>query len=61
VSAAPTGNFWYCMKHRAVETDQGCANSDRIGPFPTASEAADALNTIAARERAYDADDAKWK
>ncbi len=49
--------FWYCMKHRRVEPYHGCANSDRIGPFPTEDAAAHALQTIAEREKRYAAED----
>lgn len=51
------GTFWYCMTHRGVEPYHGCRNADRLGPFPTETEAAHALQTIAERERRYDAED----
>lgn len=50
--------FWFCMKHRAVEGHDGCPGKDRIGPFPTYGAAAHALQTIAEREASYDAEDA---
>ena len=52
--------FWYCQKHRTVEPFHGCGSTERIGPFDTEAEAAAALQTIAARERTYDAEDADW-
>jgi hypothetical protein len=51
------GTYWYCMKHHRVEGYHGCPNSDRIGPFATEVEAEHALETIAARERKYEAEE----
>jgi hypothetical protein len=55
-----SGTFWFCMKHRRVEPFDGCGNSDRIGPFNTADEAAHALETIAEREKRYAERDSEW-
>jgi hypothetical protein len=52
--------YWFCVDHHAVEEFAGCGSHNRIGPFPTRAAAADALQTIAARERRYDAEDAAW-
>lgn len=56
-----TGTFWYCQDHQTVEPFDGCGSHQRIGPFDTEAEAAKALQTIAERERRYDADDAAWE
>ena len=56
-----TGTFWFCQKHEAVEPFAGCGSHERIGPFDTEAEAAEALDTIAERERRYDAEDAAWE
>jgi len=53
--------YWYCLDHHEVETFAGCGSRNRVGPFGTAAEAARALDTIAERERRYDAEDAAWE
>ncbi len=55
-----TGTYWYCQEHSTVEPFDGCDSHRRIGPFDTAAEAAKALDTIAERNRRYDAEDAAW-
>ena len=56
-----TGTFWFCQQHNAVEPFDGCGSHQRIGPFDTEGEAAKALDTIAERNRRYDAEDAAWE
>jgi hypothetical protein len=56
-----SGTFWFCQKHDAVEPFEGCGSHQRIGPFDTEGEAAKALDTIAERNRRYDAEDAAWE
>ncbi|HEX2903231.1 MAG TPA: hypothetical protein VHO01_07200 [Jatrophihabitans sp.] len=54
------GTYWYCLDHHAVEDFTGCGSKNRIGPFDSEDAAAHALETIAAREQRYDAEDAAW-
>jgi len=54
------GTFWFCVDHHTVEQFPGCGSQNRIGPFDTEAAAADALKTIADRERRYDAEDSAW-
>ncbi len=54
------GTYWYCQDHHRVEAFAQADSTKRIGPFATEAEAARALETIAERERAYDAEDAAW-
>lgn len=54
------GTFWYCLEHNRAEAWDEDDRPDRIGPFPTREAAANALQTIAERERRYDAEDAAW-
>jgi hypothetical protein len=54
------GTFWFCLDHHAVEPFAGCGSRNRIGPFDTEGDAARALQTIAERERRYDAEDSAW-
>jgi hypothetical protein len=49
-------NYWFCLKHRAVEGPQGCAAKDRLGPYPTEAEAARALEKVEERNDAWDND-----
>jgi hypothetical protein len=53
--------WWWCLKHRAVEPDSGCVNSDRLGPFATVEEAARALQTVQERNARQDKEDAGWE
>jgi hypothetical protein len=48
---------WYwCLKHHAVEPYEGCKSEDRLGPYPTQAEAALALQKVAERNEQYDHD-----
>jgi len=54
------GTFWFCLKHRRVETFESADSKDRLGPFPDADTASHALQTIADREKRYQAEDSAW-
>ncbi len=49
--------WWYCLKHRRVEPDAGCAAKDRLGPYSSPEEAARALETVRRRNEEWDAQD----
>lgn len=50
--------WWYCLKHHAVESgDQVCKASDRLGPYATREEAEHALERVAERNEKWDAED----
>lgn len=51
-------SYWWCLKHSAVEDDAGCAHTDRLGPYDTREQAAQALAATRARTDAEDARDA---
>ena len=51
--------FWYCLKHHAVEGKDGCKNADRLGPYDSEAEAARALEKIQERNEEWD-NDPKW-
>jgi hypothetical protein len=53
------GQFWFCLKHHAVEGEDGCRNQDRLGPYATEDEAAHALDKVAERNQEWD-NDPKW-
>jgi hypothetical protein len=48
--------WWFCLKHRVVESDAGCANAERLGPYPSRAEAAQALQRAEERSEAWDRD-----
>jgi hypothetical protein len=48
--------FWYCLKHHRVEPQDGCADKDRLGPYPSQAEAARALDKVEERNEAWDHD-----
>lgn len=51
-------SHWWCLKHSRVEPDEGgCANTERLGPYPGEQEAARALTTARERTAAQDAKD----
>jgi hypothetical protein len=52
--------WWYSLKHMRVEKDAGDPNSERLGPFDTEAEAADALENARKRNEQWDADDNEW-
>lgn len=51
--------FWWCLTHERVEGSEGCANSDRLGPYDTFEEAEHALEKARERTEAWD-NDPRW-
>lgn len=51
--------FWYCLKHHAVEGHDGCKNADRLGPYDSEAEASRALEKVQERNEDWD-NDPKW-
>ncbi|RCG28206.1 hypothetical protein DQ384_23985 [Sphaerisporangium album] len=52
--------WWFCLRHMQVEPDKGCPDKHRLGPYATRDEAAGALETAAARNRAWHEGDKDW-
>ena len=52
--------YWFCLKHKTVEPEDGCRNQDRLGPYATADDATRALETVEKRNAEWDAEDARW-
>lgn len=50
-------SWWYCLRHNAVETEEGCALTDRLGPYATREDAAQALEKARRRTEEEDARD----
>ena len=55
------GGYFWCLRHHRVETAvDACAEKYRLGPFATQAEAEKALDKVAERNEAWDAEDARW-
>ena len=56
--------FWYCLDHKHVEgstsSDAGCRGEVRLGPYPSADTAANALHSVKDREDRMTAEDHAW-
>lgn len=52
--------WWYCLVHQRVEGEEGCPNSERLGPFDTKEEAANALEIARERNEQWDRDEDEW-
>jgi hypothetical protein len=50
-------SWYYCLEHQRVEPEDGCPNSERMGPYHSESEAAMALELAAERNASFDAED----
>ena len=49
--------WWYCLRHNAVEPEDGCPGKDRLGPYPTREAAEHALDTVHQRNEEWEAAD----
>ncbi len=53
--------YYWCLRHNRVETDDNaCAERHRLGPYDTAAQAERALDRVAERNAAWEAEDARW-
>lgn len=50
------GKFYYCIRHHAVEGEEGCKAIDRLGPYDTREEAEHALEIAQERNALWDND-----
>lgn len=50
-------SWYYCLVHQKVEPEAGCANAERLGPYATEAEAAQALELAHQRNEVFDADE----
>ena len=41
------GDWYYCLDHHTVEPYEACRSETRLGPYPTAADAAHALEKVA--------------
>jgi hypothetical protein len=49
--------YWSLNDNRVVTEEDGVKAADRLGPYDSAEEAARALETVAARNETWDAED----
>ena len=60
VTAMATSQRWYfCLVHNTVEAEAGCRGADRLGPYESKEQAANALETTARRNEDWD-NDPRW-
>ena len=52
--------WWYCLVHNKVEPEEGCPNSERLGPFDSPEAAGKALEIAAKRNEEWDAREDEW-
>ena len=55
------GPWFFCLRHQTVEPRDGCPERYRLGPYDTRQEAEHALQSVAERNEALDAEDREWK
>jgi hypothetical protein len=48
--------YWYCLKHKTVEPEDGCRNQDRLGPYGSEDEASRALEKVQERNEEWEND-----
>ena len=51
------GDWYWCLRHERVEQGPGCKPSDRMGPYPTRTDAENWRQKVAERNAAWDAED----
>jgi hypothetical protein len=49
--------WYFCLKHMRVEHGAGCPDRDRMGPYDSENEAANALQHAAERNEQWRAQD----
>jgi cell division septation protein DedD len=53
--------WYFCLVHQRVEPEVGCAHRDRLGPFDSRAEAAQALDRARERNERWAAEDRAWE
>jgi hypothetical protein len=55
------GDYFWCLRHSRVEAmADACPAKYRLGPYPSAEDARQALDTVEKRNAVSDAEDARW-
>ena len=57
-----TETEWYwCLKHQAVEPYEGCRAEERLGPYATREDAEQALEKVQQRNEKWDREDEEYE
>ncbi len=56
----PTQEWYWCLRHGAVEGRDGCRAEDRMGPYQTREEAERWREKVAERNEAWAKQDRDW-
>ncbi|MBA2773443.1 MAG: hypothetical protein H0U36_05285 [Nocardioidaceae bacterium] len=51
--------YYFCLNHHTVESEDGCRAADRLGPYSSRQEAEQALEKVQQRNEEWD-NDPKW-
>jgi hypothetical protein len=51
-----TDRWYFCLRHHAVEGEDGCPARDRLGPYDSEAKAANALDLVQQRNEEWDSD-----
>jgi hypothetical protein len=49
--------WWFCLRHKTVESEPSCPGRERLGPYKTREEAEHALENARRRNEEWDAQD----
>ena len=49
--------WWFCLIHKVVEENGGCANASRLGPYESRELAESALERISKRQEDLDSEE----
>ncbi len=52
-------HWYYCLHHKTVEQGEGCAGTERLGPYGSRQEAESAIASAAEKTESWD-NDPKW-
>ncbi|GHE68519.1 hypothetical protein [Streptomyces capitiformicae] len=55
-TAGKPGEWFYCLEHKKVEEGPDCPGKDRMGPYATPKEAAQAMETARDRNAEWETD-----
>jgi hypothetical protein len=53
--------YYWCLRHRRVESEHPCGSDLRMGPYPTKEAAERYAETAQGREESWEAEDERWE
>ncbi|HVM20751.1 MAG TPA: hypothetical protein VM307_12400 [Egibacteraceae bacterium] len=53
--------YYWCLRHRRVESEQLCSADRRMGPYPSREAAEQYAETAQRRNEAWEAEDERWE